>query len=204
MNILYIVMPAYNQNNNMKNTVRLWYPILEGKSEKSRLVIADSGSTDSTHDIILKMKKDYPKLEILSNTDKQHEPKVITLYNYSIEQGAEYIFQTDFDGQTNPDEFGRMRNKYDVILGNRVIREDGKSRIFVERIVCLLLKLYFGIKVPDAKAPFRLMNAKVIKKYINKLSIEYNLPNIMFTTYFVYYNENIVFKKISFKPRQGV
>ena len=32
---------------------------------------------------------------------------------------------------------------------------------------------------------------------------DYNLPNIMMTTYFSYYKEKIVFKTVSFKPRQG-
>ncbi len=206
MSILYIVMPAYNEEANIEDTIKSWYPILEGKSEESRIVIADSGSTDSTHMILQEMKKNYPKLEILSDTGKQHGPKVIALYNYSITKGVDYIFQTDSDGQTNPDEFNtfwKMRNTYDAILGYRQIRGDGKSRAFVERVVCLLLRLYFGIKVPDANAPFRLMKADIVKKYINKLPKEYNLPNIMMTTYFTYYNEKVSFKKITFKPRQG-
>lgn len=199
-------MPAYNEEANIEDTIKSWYPILEGKSEESRIVIADSGSTDSTHMILQEMKKNYPKLEILSDTGKQHGPKVIALYNYSITKGVDYIFQTDSDGQTNPDEFNtfwKMRNTYDAILGYRQIRGDGKSRAFVERVVCLLLRLYFGIKVPDANAPFRLMKADIVKKYINKLPKEYNLPNIMMTTYFTYYNEKVSFKKITFKPRQG-
>jgi hypothetical protein len=63
--------------------------------------------------------------------------------------------------------------------------------------------LYFGVKVPDANAPFRLMNAKVLRKYVRKMPKDYNLPNIMLTTYFAYNKENITFKEISFKPRQA-
>ena len=32
---------------------------------------------------------------------------------------------------------------------------------------------------------------------------DYNLPNIMMTTYFVYYKETVDFREISFKPRQA-
>ena len=32
---------------------------------------------------------------------------------------------------------------------------------------------------------------------------DYNLPNIMMTTYFSYYKEKLLFKTISFKPRQA-
>ena len=206
MDTLYIVMPAYNEEENIVKVVREWYPILEGKSQNSRFVIADSGSTDSTHSYLLELQKEYPCLEILSDTGKQHGPKVIALYNYAIVNGADFIFQTDSDGQTEPNEFDekkKKRKEYDAILGYRQVRGDGKSRAFVELVVCLLLKMYFGVNVPDANAPFRLMKAECLKKYINRLPLEYNLPNIMMTTYFVYYNEKTVFKKISFKPRQG-
>lgn len=206
MDILYIVMPAYNEEANIEQVVQEWYPILEGKNESSRIVVADDGSTDNTHEILLNLKKIYPQLEILSSTGKQHGPKVIALYDYVINQGADWIFQTDSDGQTNPKEFEtfwELRNQYDGIFGNRTARGDGLSRAFVEKVVCFLLKLYFNVSIPDANAPFRLMNAKVVNKYIYKMDKNYNLPNIMMTTFFVHNKEKVIFENISFKPRQG-
>lgn len=207
METLYIVMPAYNEEENIKTVVEQWYPILEGKSDASRLVIADSGSKDKTHDILMKLKNNgFPKMEILSNTNQYHGPKVIALYDYAIKNGADFIFQTDSDGQTDPKEFNAFwneRNEYDGIFGNRTVRGDGKDRAFVEHTVCILLKIYFGVNVPDANAPFRLMKAEKVKKYLYRMPAEYNLPNIMMTTYFAYYKEKINFKEISFKPRQA-
>jgi len=206
MDNLYIVMPAYNEEENIKDVVLKWYPLLEEKGKNSKLVIADSGSNDNTNKILKKLKKKYPKLEILSDTGKYHGPKVIALYDYAIKNKADYIFQTDSDDQTNPLEFEKfwnLKNKYDVILGNRVIRGDGKSRALVEKVVCILLKIYFGIEVPDANAPFRLMKSSILKKHLYKLPSDYKLPNIMLTTYFKYYNEKVIFKEISFKPRKA-
>lgn len=70
-------------------------------------------------------------------------------------------------------------------------------------MVCLLLKLYFGVSVPDANAPFRLMKADVLEKYMDRFADDFNLPNIILTMYFSYYKENLGFQEISFKPRQG-
>lgn len=203
---LYVVMPAYNEEENIESVVEQWYPILKFGSKESKLVIADAGSVDKTHKILVNLKKKYPQLEIVSKSLKQHGPKVIYLYKYAIKNNADWIFQTDSDGQTNPlefEEFWKLRNKYDVILGNRTVRGDGKSRAFVEKVVCFLLKLYFGVKVRDANAPFRLMKASVVNKYINNFKEDYNLPNIMMTTYFSYYKEKLTFREITFKPRQG-
>lgn len=206
MDSLYVVMPAYNEAENIERTVREWYPLLEGKGEASRLVIADSGSKDRTHEILEGLKGEFPRLDILDTPDRQHGPKVIALYDYAIKNGIDYVFQTDSDGQTNPAEFDQLwekRAEYEGQFGLRCNRGDGKSRAFVERVVCALLRLYFGVKVPDANAPFRLMRCETVKKYLYKMKPDYNLPNIMMTTYFSYYGEKSRFVPISFKPRQG-
>jgi len=205
METLYVVMPAYNEEANIEGVVESWYPILEDKGEASKLVIADVGSKDRTHEILLNLKNTkYPKLEILENDNQYHGPKVIALYDYAVKNGADYVFQTDSDGQTNPaefDEFWKMRHEYDGIFGHRTVRGDGQDRAFVEKVVCFLLKVYFGVSVPDANAPFRLMKCDVVKKYLYKMESDYNLPNIMMTTYFAYYEEKMTFREISFKPR---
>ncbi|MCR5129762.1 MAG: glycosyltransferase family 2 protein [Lachnospiraceae bacterium] len=206
MDKLYIVMPAYNEEENIREVVKSWYACLEGKDAGSRLVVADSGSSDLTHKYLKSMQRELPQLEILTDTQKQHGPKLMALYRYAIEQGADYIFQTDSDGQTLPQEFPAFwdkREKYDVVLANRPVRGDGKARAIVEKVVCILLKLYFGVSVQDANAPFRLMKAEVLKKYIDRLPDDYNIPNIMFTTYFAYYKERIKFIDITFRPRKA-
>ena len=116
------------------------------------------------------------------------------------------MVQTDSDGQTDPVEFNAFwdeRMLYDGIFGNRTVRGDGKSRAFVEKVVCMLLRLYFKVRVPDANAPFRLMKVSTLAKYMDRLPDDYNIPNIMLTTFFVRYHEKCSFKVISFKPRQG-
>lgn len=206
MDTLYIVMPAYNEEETITAVVEEWYPVVEEIGGDSRLVVADSGSTDHTHMILLRLGETHPRLEVLSNTGKFHGPKLIALYNHAIERGADWVFQTDSDGQTTASEFRKFweaRRRCDAVLGMRLVRGDGQARAFVEKVVCFLLKLYFGVRVPDANAPYRLMKTEVLAKYMPRFSPDYNLPNIMLTTFFAYYQEKVIFLPISFKPRQG-
>lgn len=207
MQRLFIVMPAYNEQDNIADTLAAWYPVIErhAANGESRLVAVNDGSKDDTFAMMQKFAKDHPLFTPLTKPNGGHGPTVIYAYNYAIEQGADWIFQTDSDGQTNPDEFEAFweaREAYDGIFGNRTVRGDGNSRAMVEKVVCLLLRIYFGVKVPDANAPFRLMRAEKVAKYLKKLPEDYNLPNIMMTTYFVYYKERVSFREISFKPRE--
>ncbi len=99
--------------------------------------------------------------------------------------------------------FWKLRKQYDAIIGSRSERGDGIIRLVVEKVLCRILYFIFGIKIPDANAPFRLMKTSLVKKYLYRMPADYNLPNVMLTTYFKYYSENINFIPISFKPRQG-
>lgn len=45
------------------------------------------------------------------------------------------------------------------------------------------------------------MKTELVNKYIDRLPDDYNIPNIMFTTYFVYFKEKVLFLPITFKPR---
>lgn len=135
--ILYIVMPAYNEENNIEDVISEWYQILTYASVKSKLVVAAGGSTDGTGNKLSRLKRDYPQLETIETKYKEHGPKLVELYKYAIENGADYIFQTDSDGQTNPGEFldfWKNRNISDILLGNRVRRKDGVARKIIEPI----------------------------------------------------------------------
>ena len=73
----------------------------------------------------------------------------------------------------------------------------------MRKILLIILRIVFGVKMPDSNAPFRLMKSNLVKKYIEKMPPDYNLPNVILTTYFVYFEEPVKFVDISFKPRQG-
>lgn len=208
MDKLYIVIPAYNEQDNIEQVINDWYPVIEKHNGdgQSRLVIIDDGSKDSTYEKLKQYAKTRPLLTPLTKPNGGHGATVLYGYKYALKNDADYIFQTDSDGQTDPaefEEFWEAREKYDAVIGNRIERGDGKDRKFVENIVCLLLRMIFGVKIEDANAPFRLMKTLLVEKYIGKLPKNFNIPNIMFTTYFVYHHEKVIFIPITFKPRQG-
>ncbi len=206
--VLYIVIPAYNEAENIERTVDQWYPVVEahlGKGQ-SRLVIVNDGSTDDTWERLQALASSRPLMEPLTKPNAGHGPTLIFGYKHAIDAGADWVFQTDSDGQTDPAEFGQMwdaRESYEAQFGNRTERGDGKDRAFVERTLCRILRHYFGVRMPDANAPFRLMSAEFLCDYLPKLPEDYNLPNAMLSTYGVYYGRRVRFVPVTFKPRQA-
>lgn len=205
---LFVVIPAYNESANLETLIREWYPVVESHNEegRSRMVIVNDGSRDRTLEILREQEKTHPLLTALDKENGGHGSAVLYGYRYALSQHADWIFQTDSDGQTNPNEleaFWQARTEYDAVIGNRSARQDGSSRIFVEKVLLGLLRVIFGVKMPDSNAPFRLMRASLVEKYLRRMPENYNLPNVMLTTFFVYYHERVTFLPISFKPRQG-
>ena len=111
MSKIYFVMPAYNEAENIEDTIKQWYPIVKKSGTDCRLVIANDGSKDDTYKKMESLKKDYPQFIPLNKSNSGHGATVLYLYRYAIDNGAEYIFQTDSDGQTNPEEFLQMYAK---------------------------------------------------------------------------------------------
>ena len=62
MNKIYFVLPAYNEEENIEETIKQWYPVVEKVGSDSRLVIANDGSKDGTLAVLNSLKSSYPQL----------------------------------------------------------------------------------------------------------------------------------------------
>ena len=206
---MYFVMPAYNEAENIEKTIMQWHPIVEKLTSEgidAKLIIANDGSKDGTFAIMQKLAYKYPLLLPLDKPNSGHGATVLYLYRYSMSNGADYIFQTDSDGQTNPEEFWQMwenRNTYDFQIGYRKGRQDGVSRVFVTKILRVVLWLMFHKWVTDANTPFRLMKANKLQPIINVIPQDYFLCNVAISAIAVKWCYRIGWYTISFKPRQG-
>lgn len=209
MDKFYFVMPAYNEAENIESVVKQWHPVVEKINEDGNiatLAIANDGSKDNTFQIMESIKKDYKYFEPLNKKNSGHGATVLWLYRHAIENGATYIFQTDSDGQTNPDEFWEFyqnRKEYDFQIGYRKGRQDGSSRVFVTKTLKLVVWLMFRVWVTDANTPFRLMNVERLKPIMDVIPQDYFLCNVAISAIAVKWNEKCKWYPITFKPRQG-
>ncbi len=208
MDILYIVIPAYNEQDNIETVINDWYPVVvkHAGGQCSRLVIVDDGSRDSTPELLDDLAADRPLMQVLHKENAGHGQAVLTGYEYAIKSGADYIFQTDSDGQTLPSEFEpfwRQRKRFDMVIGRRTARQDGLSRIFVTRVLRLVLLVLFQRWIPDANTPFRLMEADTLSAYLGYLEEGETLTNVMISAIYAKKHKKEQFRPITFRERQG-
>ena len=208
MDKLYIIIPAYNESENIRNVIDDWYPIIEfyNGEGQSRLVIIDDGSKDDTYQIMQEYAKNHPLFIPLTKDNSGHGATVLYGYHYALENNANYIFQTDSDGQTLPSEFASFwnnRQKYNFIIGYRNHRQDGFSRVFVTKVLKFVIKICFHVNVTDANTPYRLMDAKSLSENIQYIPKDFNLSNVLLSIIYIKKQQKVHFIPITFRPRQG-
>jgi glycosyltransferase involved in cell wall biosynthesis len=206
MDKLYIIIPAYNEEMNITEVAKEWHDVVVKISSESRLIIIDDGSKDNTCKVLENLKDELLQLIVISKQNSGHGATILYGYNYALNNNADYIFQTDSDGQTLPSEFWKFwecRDNFSAIIGCRNHRQDGFSRVFVSKVLKGVLWCIFGLNIPDANTPFRLIKNNTLKKYISKIPVDFNLSNIMLSVCLVKYDEIIKFIPITFRPRQG-
>lgn len=206
--ILYVVIPAYNERENIKTVIEEWYPVVErhNGNGKSRLVVVDDGSTDDTYRIMQECAENHPLFTPLKKDNSGHGATVLYAYQYALNSGADYIFQTDSDGQTRPDEFEQfwnLREENDMVIGWRCGREDGFARIVVTKTLKFVIRLCFGVNVTDANTPFRLLNRETLSACMGQIPPGFNLSNVILSVLCAKKSLRVHYIPITFRPRQG-
>lgn len=206
MDKLYIVIPAYNEAGNIKPVVNEWYEIVKKIGPESRLVVIDDGSKDDTYQILTQLAKTRPQLEVKTKANSGHGGTILYGYQYSLDQGADYIFQTDSDGQTLASEFmpfWKRRHDFDAQFGFRKKRGDGLSRWIVTKVLRLVVLAQFHVWITDVNSPYRLMSAQSLAPFIKKIPQSYNLTNVLISVLYAKNKKHCHFREITFRPRQG-
>ncbi len=208
MDKLYVVIPAYNEEENIEEVVKDWYPVVLAHNGEggSRLVIINDGSKDSTYEKLKKLSEERPFMEALTKPNSGHGATLLYGYGYAIESGADYIFQTDSDGQTLPSEFEGFwneREKYDMVIGSRPGRQDGFLRVLVTKTLKAVIRLCFKVSVTDANTPYRLMKASTLERYIGLIPKDYFLSNVLISVIYKKKGLKVKYIPITFRPRQG-
>ncbi|MCR5301493.1 MAG: glycosyltransferase family 2 protein [Lachnospiraceae bacterium] len=203
---LFIIIPAYNEEENILQVVNDWYPVVEKHGTDSRLVVIDDGSSDNTFKILQDLSGKKPLLTALSKPNGGHGSTVLFGYKYALKEGADYVFQTDSDGQTLASEFEPFwiaKDKYDISIGYRNKRRDGFMRLMVTRILRLVVYICFKVYVLDSNSPYRLMSADTLRENIRYIPDNFFLTNVALSAIYKKRRQKVHFIPISFRPRQG-
>lgn len=199
-----IIMPAYNEQEALPDVIKEWARVAEKIG--GMLVVLNDGSKDNTLQVLKEAAGAQKNLVVFDKANSGHASTCLAGYRWAIREKFEWIFQTDSDGQARSEDFDRaweLRDRHDFIFGFRPSRGDGFARLVISRTLRLVIRCVFGVHVPDANVPFRLMKSSRLEPNLVHVPEGLFLANAFLTVALQMSESKIHWINIAFHPRQG-
>jgi glycosyltransferase involved in cell wall biosynthesis len=205
LNNLGIVIPVFNEENNIEGVLRSWSDkIIKQGLKNYKFIVINDGSTDNTLKKLNNLK--INNIRIITINNSGHGSACVYGYNYAIKNKFDWVLQIDGDGQCNPfffDDFVNLSEKNKIIFGYRFKRKDGYLRIIFSRILSFLIFFKSFIYIKDPNVPYRLMNANELSQVIDKIPNNIVLKNVFLTIVLKKKFKNISYTPIIFDQRSS-
>lgn len=196
-----IIIPAYNEEDNVLNTVST----IINKAEYDYIVIND-GSVDDTQTICENNNINVIQLPINLGIGGA----VQTGYKYAQEKGYLSAVQIDGDGQHNLEFLSEMKEvlckeNADMVIGSRYLNKEGFQSSAIRRAgikwFTFLIKILTGHTITDPTSGYRLIGRKGIELFAEDYPKDYPEPETIVT---MLCNDNkIVEMPVLMNERQG-
>ena len=163
-----IVIPTYNEYENIEALLEQVLAM-----PRFRVLVVDDNSPDGTADIVSKIARDEPRVELLSRPGKQGlGTAYVAGFRHALAEGAQYICEMDADFSHDPRYLPVLlkaaETSYDVVLGSRYIpggrtTDWGILRKVISQGGNLYARLILGLSVMDATGGFRCYQRSVLE-----------------------------------------
>ena len=176
---LSIVIPAYNEEERIKNTLTSYYNFFSKEFGKNfEIIVIVNGSNDGTQDIVKNLSSRHRHLKFNNFPEKIGKGGAI-IEGFKIANG-DFIGFVDADMATTPSAFyDLIRNlgNYDGVVASRWIRgakidrKQPLSRRIASRGFNIIVRLLFNITIRDTQCGAKLFTKDAVKSVVNDLGI---------------------------------
>lgn len=164
--LISIVLPAYNEELNIRPLFDRLHPILAQLSDrfKFEFVVTDNHSTDRTFAVLQEVAAGDPRVRVFRfSRNFGFQRSILTGY---MKCRGEAAIQLDVDLQDPPELIADFLDKWqagaDVVYGIRIERSEGRVITFARSLFYRLIDLLSEDKLPVDAGDFRLISRRVI------------------------------------------
>ncbi len=158
-----VILPAYNEEENIIQAIKLTRTTLYKYFEKVEIIVVNDGSIDQTSKRVNEVMQNSHDVRLIHHEKNKGYGAALKSGFLSAEH--ELIFFTDSDMQFDIDEITRLLpwiKTYDIVSGYRDNRADPSMRLFNAWVWNRLVRLLLGVKVKDIDCAFKLFRKSVI------------------------------------------
>jgi dolichol-phosphate mannosyltransferase len=194
--ILSVVIPLYNEEQNLSALLNDWQDVFRATGVPYRVILIDDGSKDQSLAVLQNMQKNNATLTVRTQPNAGHGPAILKGYRMALD--AEWVFQIDSDHQLDTAAFRILwdnRDNYDLLLAERSAKNASLPRQCISEISKGIVHLFFGRSVNDVNTPYRLMRSERLKEALERVPGNSFAPNILLTSWFVLKKNRIFMTK---------
>ena len=161
---LSVFFPLYNEENNVTPLVEHALSVLPLYAERFEIILINDGSTDRTKEIAEALAALHLEVQVITQENKGYGGALSAGFNSAL---YEWIFFSDGDLQfdlNDLEQFVSWADTYNLIIGHRKRRADGKLRVFIAMGLKIWNRIFFGFptRIKDIDCAFKLINRKVL------------------------------------------
>jgi dolichol-phosphate mannosyltransferase len=170
---VWVVMPTYNEAENLERIVRTTDAELEGVAPgEHRILIVDDNSPDGTGAVADALATDLSSVEVLHRTSKRGLGHAyLDGFSRALAGGAELVIEMDADFSHDPRYLPALveaASGADLVLGSRYVRGGGvRDWGLVRRLISrgggLYARTILGIDVRDLTGGFKCFRRQVLE-----------------------------------------
>ncbi|HEY7630253.1 MAG TPA: polyprenol monophosphomannose synthase [Thermoleophilaceae bacterium] len=169
----WLVLPTYNEAENIVPFVRAVLPQLASAAPDHHLLIVDDNSPDGTGALADELALEFEQVEVFHRPAKQGLGRAyLAGFRRALDSGADLILEMDADFSHDPADVPRLIEaaaSSDLVLGSRYVRGGGVSdwgllRRLVSRGGCWYAQHMLRVPVRDLTGGFKCFNRKVLEE----------------------------------------
>ena len=164
INSLSIVLPVYNLEDNIKQTVIGTIAFIKEEKlfEEYEIIAVNDGSDDKSGAILIELTNLYKNIKIVTHSKNLGYGSAMI----SGIKNAKYplMLLMDADGQFKIDsikDFVAYFSDYDIIAGFRYRRQDPLCRILLGKIYTNIANKLFGLRLNDINCGFKILKKEI-------------------------------------------
>jgi dolichol-phosphate mannosyltransferase len=125
----WLVLPTYNEAENLERIVRAALPELASATPDHHILVVDDGSPDGTGQIADRLAGEFEQVEVLHRTAKQGLGRAyLAGFERAFDSGADLVLEMDADFSHDPRDLPRLiaaAEEADLVLGSRYVAGGG-------------------------------------------------------------------------------
>ena len=172
MTILNVIIPAYNEEQNIEAAIRAVESISTSLINKElRLIVVNDASTDKTREIVEKLFKEFSNISLINRTGERGLGHAIKSGFQEIKEGYAVIVMADLadDVKDIPKMAELIDQGNDFICGSRYMKGGYASHHIrvkggLSKLMGFCFKIFTGIPTWDSTNAFKMYRSEIIKK----------------------------------------